>query len=310
MSYQTDVSVILVNWNGCALLERALSALFTTTHKVAMQVIVVDNASSDGSVAMVRQQFPQTTLLVNSKNVGFARANNQALELVEGRYILLLNTDAFVHEGTVDGMVAFMDAHPDAGSVGCRLYYEDGTLQRSCFAFPTLVTELWSALFLDRLFSRSRYFGKYQMTYWDMNDTRAVDSLMGACLMVRSDVVRRIGLFDEQFFMYSEEIDLCYRIQKEGLKNYYLPQFSAIHLWGGSSRRIRRESFLRLYQSRVKFFRKHYGEEVVKRYKTVLHFSAFMRISLGMILFFLQRRDDMREIVRDYGSLLCLVRVF
>jgi GT2 family glycosyltransferase len=275
-----------------------------------MQVIVVDNASSDGSVAMVRQQFPQTTLLVNSKNVGFARANNQALELVEGRYILLLNTDAFVHEGTVDGMVAFMDAHPDAGSVGCRLYYEDGTLQRSCFAFPTLATELWSALFLDRLFSKSSYFGKYQMTYWDMNDTRSVDSLMGACLMVRSDVVRRIGLFDEQFFMYSEEIDLCYRIQKEGLKNYYLPQFSAIHLWGGSSRRIRRESFLRLYQSRVKFFRKHYGEEVVKRYKTVLHFSAFMRISLGMILFFLQRRDDMREIVRDYGSLLCLVRVF
>ena len=307
---QADVSVILVNWNGSALLERALSALFTTTHKVTMQVIVVDNASSDDSVAMVRQQFPQTTLLVNSENVGFARANNQALELVEGRYILLLNTDAFVHEGTVDGMVAFMDAHPDAGSVGCRLYYEDGTLQRSCFAFPTLVTELWSALFLDRLFSRSRYFGKYQMTYWDMNDTRAVDSLMGACLMVRSDVVRRIGLFDEQFFMYSEEIDLCYRIQKEGLKNYYLPHFSAIHLWGGSSRRIRRESFLRLYQSRVKFFRKHYGEEVVKRYKTVLHFSAFMRISLGMILFFLQRRDDMRDIVRDYGSLLCLVRVF
>ncbi len=310
MSHQTDVSVILVNWNGCALLERALSALFTTTHKVTMQVIVVDNASSDGSVAMVRQQFPQTTLLVNSKNVGFARANNQALELVKGRYILLLNTDAFVHEGTVDGMVAFMDAHPDAGSVGCRLYYEDGTLQRSCFAFPTLATELWSALFLDRLFSRSSYFGKYQMTYWNMNDTRSVDSLMGACLMVRSDVVRRIGLFDEQFFMYSEEIDLCYRIQKEGLKNYYIPQFSAIHLWGGSSRRIRRESFLRLYQSRVKFFRKHYGEEVVKRYKTVLHFSAFMRISLGMILFFLQRRDDMREIVRDYGSLLCLVRVF
>jgi len=310
MSYQTDVSVILVNWNGCALLERALSALFTTTHKVAMQVIVVDNASSDGSVAMVRQQFPQTTLLVNSKNVGFARANNQALELVEGRYILLLNTDAFVHEGTVDGMVAFMDAHPDAGSVGCRLYYEDGTLQRSCFAFPTLATELWNALFLDRLFSKSRYFGKYQMTYWDMSDTRSVDSLMGACLMVRSDVVRRIGLFDEQFFMYSEEIDLCYRIQKEGLKNYYLPRFSAIHLWGGSSRRIRRESFLRLYQSRVKFFRKHYGEEIVQRYKMVLFFSAFVRISLGTILFLFRRKDDMREIVRDYGSLMCLIRAF
>lgn len=307
---QTDVSVILVNWNGCALLEKALSALFTTTHRVTMQVIVVDNASSDDSVAMVRRRFPQTTLLVNSKNVGFARANNQALELVEGRYILLLNTDTFVHDGAVDGMVAFMDTHPDAGAVGCRLYYEDGTLQRSCFAFPSLATELWSSLFLDRLLSRSRYFGAYQMTYWDMNDTRHVDSLMGACLMVRSDAVRRIGLFDEQFFMYSEEIDLCYRIREEGLKNYYLPQFSATHLWGGSSRRVRRDSFLRLYQSRVKFFRKHYGEKVAEKYKTVLLFSAFLRVSLGVTLLLLRRTNDIREAIRDYGSLMCLVRVF
>lgn len=308
--HQTDVSVILVNWNGCDLLERSLSALFTMTHKVTMQVIVVDNASSDGSVAMVRRQFPQATLLINSNNVGFARANNQALELVRGRYILLLNTDAFVHDGAVDGMVAFMDDHPDAGSVGCRLYYEDGMLQRSCFAFPTLATELWSVLFLDRLFSKSRYFGAYQMTYWDMNNTQPVDSLMGACIMVRSDVIRRIGLFDEQFFMYSEEIDLCYRIQKEGLRNYYLPQFSAIHLWGGSSRRVRRDSFLRLYQSRVKFFRKHYGEKVVEKYKTILLFSAFLRVSLGVILLLSRRTSDMRETIRDYGSLMCLVREF
>ncbi len=308
--YQTDVTAILVNWNGCALLERALTALFTTTHSVALQVIVVDNASSDGSVAMVQQRFPEVTLLVNEENVGFGRANNQALELAEGRYILLLNTDAFVHDGAVDGMVAFMDAHPDAGSVGCRLSYEDGSLQRSCFAFPTLTTEIWGALFLDRLFPRSSVFGRYQMTFWDMNDTRAVDSLMGACLMVRSDVVKRIGLFDEQFFMYSEEIDLCYRLQQAGLRNYYLPAVSATHLWGGSSRRIHRESFLRLYQSRVKFFRKHYGHCTARWYKTILSVSSLVRIVAGSLIGAASGNQETRRATQDYLALLRIVWMF
>ncbi len=307
---QIDVTAILVNWNGCALLERALTALFTTTHRVTLQVIVVDNASSDGSVAMVQQRFPEVTLLVNAENVGFGRANNQALELAEGRYILLLNTDAFVHDGAVDGMVAFMDAHPDAGSVGCRLYYEDGSLQRSCFAFPTLTTEIWGALFLDRLFPRSSVFGRYQMTFWDMNDTRAVDSLMGACLMVRSDVVRRTGLFDEQFFMYSEEIDLCYRLQQAGLRNYYLPTVSATHLWGGSSRRVRRESFLRLYQSRVKFFRKHYGQRTAQWYKTILSVSSVGRIIAGSLIGAVSGNQETRSATQDYLALLRIVWMF
>lgn len=307
---QIDVTVILVNWNGSALLERALTALFTTTHTSTCQVIVVDNASSDDSVAMVRQRFPNVTLLVNEENVGFGRANNQALVLAEGRYILLLNTDAFVHDGAVDGMVAFMDAHPDAGSVGCRLYYEDGSLQRSCFAFPTLATELWNALFLDKLFPKSRFFGRYQMTYWDMNDIREVDSLMGACLMVRGEVVKRIGLFDEQFFMFSEEIDLCYRLQQKGLKNYYLPMVSATHLWGGSSRRIRRESFLWLYQSRVKFFRKHYGEHTVRWYKAILSLSSLTRILAGSLINTVRYNQVLQTASQDYLALLRVLWVF
>ncbi|MCS6840213.1 MAG: glycosyltransferase family 2 protein [Roseiflexus sp.] len=307
---QIDVTVILVNWNGSALLERALTALFTTTHTSTCQVVVVDNASSDDSVAMVRRQFPGVTLLVNEENVGFGRANNQALALAEGRYILLLNTDAFVHDGAVDGMVAFMDAHPDAGSVGCRLYYEDGSLQRSCFAFPTLATELWNALFLDKLFPKSRFFGRYQMTYWDMNDIRPVDSLMGACLMVRTDVVKRIGLFDEQFFMYSEEIDLCYRLQQEGFKNYYLPTVSATHLWGGSSRRIRHESFLRLYQSRVKFFRKHYGERTAQWYKAILSLSSLIRVLAGGLINAVHYNPVVHATSRDYMALLRVVWAF
>ncbi len=305
-----DVSVILVNWNGRELLERALSCLYDTIRASQYQVIVVDNASSDGSAAMVRERFPETILIENRHNAGFARANNQALKYASGRYILLLNTDAFVHEGTVDGMVAFMDAHPDAGSVGCRLYYEDGSLQRSCFAFPTLATELWTALFLDKLLPRSRYFGKYQMTYWDMNETRAVDALLGACMLVRREVVARIGLFDERFFMYSEEVDLCYRLREHGYQNYYLPTVSATHLWGGSSRRMRRESFLRLYESRVKFFRKHYGFVRTRLFKSVLLLSSLMRIVIGSALFAVRRNAAIHETVHNYLALMRIVWVF
>ncbi|HWQ12427.1 MAG TPA: glycosyltransferase family 2 protein [Roseiflexaceae bacterium] len=299
-----DVSVILVNWNGSALLARALECLYGTVRESRYEVIVVDNASTDDSVAMVRARFPQATLLVNTKNIGFARANNQAARVARGRYLLLLNTDAFVHAGTVDGMVAFLDTHPDAGAVGCRLYYEDGTLQRSCWSFPTLATELWTALYLDRIFRASLVFGRYQMTHWAMDDTRPVDALLGACLMVRRDVVDRIGLFDEQFFMYSEEVDLCYRLRRAGYRSYYLHEVSATHIWGGSARQIPHESFLRLYRSRVQFFRKHHGWVAVWALKAVLLLSSLVRVLLGPLMFVVRRESSFAQIARNYLSLL------
>jgi GT2 family glycosyltransferase len=305
-----DVSVILVSWNTRELLLRAIQCVYDTVRSASFEVIVVDNASADGSAAAVRERFPLARVIANAENVGFGRANNQGAELAAGRHLLLLNTDAFVHEGAVDAMAAFLDARPEAGSVGCRLLYEDGSLQRSCSSFPTLATELWTALHLDKLLPASPIFGSYQMTHWDMDDTRPVDSLMGACLMVRGEAVKRTGLFDPQFFMYSEEVDLCYRLRRAGYQNYYLHDVSATHIWGGSSRQVAHESFLRLYRSRVQFFRKHYGLAATWAYKGVLLLSSLVRVASGPPLYALRRNADLLRISRNYMSLMRAVWAF
>jgi GT2 family glycosyltransferase len=300
-----DLSIIIVSWNVCALLERALACVYATARAGSFEVIIVDNASEDGSVAMVRERFPEATVIANSENIGFGRANNQGAALARGRYLLLLNPDAFVHAGTLDGLVAFMDAHSDAGAAGPRLRYEDGRLQRSATSFPTLFSELCTALGLDRAFPRHPLFGRYKLSYWDMEDMRPVDSLMGACLILRREVVEQLGLFDEQFFMYSEEVDLCYRIQRAGWRNYFVPAVEATHIWGGSSQRVPTQTFLRLFKSRMQFFRKHYGAGAAARYKAVLVLASALRVLGGPVVFAL-RRDA--RVIRLYLNYLALLR--
>ena len=301
---EVDLSIIIVSWNVRALLERALDCVYTTIQRSSFEVIVVDNRSDDGSVAMVRERFPAVHLIVNDANVGFGRANNQAAALARGRYLLLLNPDAFVHTGTVDRLVTFMDGQPDAGACGCLLRYADGRLQRSVTSFPTVLTELWTTLGLDRAFPNHPLFGRYKLTYWAMDDLRPVDALMGACLLLRRDVIAQIGLFDEQFFMYSEEIDLCYRVQRAGWKNYFVPDVEATHIWGGSSARVPNASFLRLFRSRVQFFRKHYGTGATLAYKVVLALAALLRVLGGPLLFALRRDPGVLRLYLNYLALL------
>jgi len=287
-----DVSIIIVSWNTCAMLARALACIDATTHRVNVEVIVVDNHSDDGSAEMVEAQFPNVTLIRNHDNAGFARANNHGAHLARGRYVLLLNSDAFVREGAIDTLVEFMDVHPDAGAAGCRLFYEDGVLQRSCMTFPTLTTELWIALHLDQMFPSSHIFGKYMMTHWDMSDTREVDAVMGACVMLRSSAIAQTGLFDEQFFMYSEEIDLCYRLKRDGWKVYFVPDAEATHVWGGSAKKVQGETLIRLYRSRVQFFRKHYGGLRAVLFKLILALSSMLRIAGGAVSYLIRRNRD------------------
>jgi GT2 family glycosyltransferase len=307
---QLDLSIILVNWNGRELLARALEAVYATVLQANYEVIVVDNASTDGSVELVRERFPQTILVVNEQNVGFGKANNQAAAMASGRYLLLLNTDCFVHEGTVDQLVHFLDQHTQAGAVGPRLRYEDGSLQRSAMSFPTLLTELWTVLGLAQRFPKSPLFGRYLMTHWDLDSIRQVDALMGACLLIRSSIVQELGLFDEQFFMYSEEVDLCYRLHQAGWQCFFLPTVEATHIWGGSARKAAGESFLRLFRSRVQFFRKHYGIGVAATYKGLLFASSSLRVIISPLLFAMRRDQGMLRVYRDYLALLRSVHRF
>lgn len=280
-----DLSIIIVNWNTRDYTAKCLRCVESTVKKISYETFVVDNNSSDGSQDMVRRDFPTVKLVANTENVGFARANNQAMKLAQGRYVLLLNSDAFVKENTLDHMVQFMDEHPDAGMAGCKLLYEDGSLQPSCFTFPTLLTELYIALGLNTLFPKSKIFGQYAMTDWDFNDTRPVDVIMGAFMLVRAELIPKIGMMDEAFFMYSEEVDWCYRFQQAEWKVYFCPDVETVHLWGGSSKVVKVETLQRLYRARVQFFRKHYGQLSAFLFKLIIIFYALVRVGPGAIYY-------------------------
>lgn len=305
-----DLSIIIVNWNTKDLLLRCLQSVFSTANGLDYEVIVVDNASTDDSLAAVQEYYPRVKIIQNQENVGFAKANNQAINLARGRYYLLLNTDAFVHQGTLKTLINYMDAFPKIGAAGCRLYYEDGTLQRSANAFPTLFTELWQALWLDRLFPNNQTFGKYTMSYWGLDDFREVDWVMGACMILRREAIEQVGLLDERFFMYSEEADLCYRIKHGGWIVSYIPDASATHLWGGTSRKVPSETFLRLYRSRILFFRKHYGILTTWLYKLVLLMSSLVRITGGSLANLIKKSPDLKQRTRNYWTLLLSLLAF
>jgi GT2 family glycosyltransferase len=289
-----DVSIIIVNWNAKDLLRRCLNDVIATTKQATYEIIVIDNHSSDGSQEMLRHDFPNIQLIANDKNVGFSGANNQGMAVSSGRYVLLLNSDAFVQENTIDAMVKFTDEHPEAGMTACQLLFEDGRLQPSCYSFPSLLTEFYTALQLDKLFKRSPIFGKYLMTWWDFNEVRDVDTVMGAFMLVRREVIERVGSMDESYFMYSEEFDWCYRIKKQGWKILYNPAVQTVHLWGGSSQQVRVEMFVQLYRSKVTFFRKHYGAFSATLLKLILGFGCLLRIGPGK-LYYRNKQPDKHQ---------------
>ncbi len=298
------LSIIIVNFNAEKLILRSLQAVYETAGTLDCEVIVVDNASTDQSVLAMQQNYPQVKLIRNLENVGFAKANNQAAQVARGRYLLLLNSDAFVHEGAISTLVKYMASNPDTGAASCRLVYEDGSLQRSCYSFPTPFTELWQTLWLDKLFPRSPVFGKFRMTYWGYDTYRDVDWVMGAVMILRREVVEQVGLFDEEYFMYSEEMDLCYRLKQAGWKVSFVPEAKVTHLWGGTSRHNMELAFIRLYKSRVLFFRKHYGPIMTASYKLVLYLGSLIRVFGGTITGLFRKNQDIQRQTHNYWVLL------
>ena len=305
-----DLSIIIVNWNANDLLKKCLQHIDSTTKAITYETIVIDNNSGDGSQHMVKTGFPTVTLIENKHNVGFASANNQGIAVSKGRYILLLNSDAFVGQNTLDAMVAFMDDHPEAGMSACKLLYEDGSLQRSCYAFPSLATEFYIAVQLDKLFPKSHEFGKFAMSYWDFNDVRAVDAVMGAFMLVRREVIEQVGGMDESYFMYSEEIDWCYRIKQQGWEILFNPDVQTVHLWGGSSQRVRTEMLIQLYRSKVAFFRKNYGALQANLLKLVIGFGCVLRIGPGTVYYLRSTNPDQQTKLTAFRQLLRALPAF
>jgi GT2 family glycosyltransferase len=245
------LSIIVVNWNTCDLLERCLQAVFETVNGVDFEVWVVDNASTDGSTSMVLRRFPQVRLIINEENAGFSRANNQAIRLSNGRYVLLLNSDAFLTAHAAEQMTAFLSQNEQAGIVGANLFYPDGKSQDSYGPLPSLTNEIANLWGLDK----RREAVKNVPGLTEPVETGMVS---GACLMLRRSMLDQVGLLDEGFFFFSEEIDLCSRAQKSGWKVYHLPSAKAVHVRGGSSCETSGRVLL-LYRGKLQYFSKHSG---------------------------------------------------
>jgi N-acetylglucosaminyl-diphospho-decaprenol L-rhamnosyltransferase len=272
-----NLSIIIVNWNTRDLLAQCLASVYAHPPDGEFEIFVVDNASTDGSAQMVRKRFPQVQLIENSKNVGFAQANNQAIRESTGHYVLLLNPDTEVLSGALETLGRFIDVHPQAGAAGARLLNPDGTLQPSCHPAPTLSRELWRLFHLDALWP----YACYPMAGWDLNTPREVDMVPGACLILSRDALDQVGLLDEDYFIYSEEVDLCYRLRQAGWRLYWLPQAVVIHYGGQSTRQMAAAMFLHLYQGKVLYFRKHHGQPAAQLYKLILLIAALARLLLS-----------------------------
>jgi GT2 family glycosyltransferase len=254
-----DVSIVIINWNTKKLLSDCLTSVYEKAGRVDFEVIVVDNASGDGSQGMVKSDFPQVILIENDCNRGFAAANNQGIERAEGRYVLLLNSDTLVLEDSIAKTVAFADEHPEAGVVGCRVLNPDRTLQPTCFMFPSVLNMLLSSTYLYKLFPKNRFFGRERMTWWDRNDVREVDVVTGCFMLVRREAIEQVGVLDERFFMYGEETDWCYRFSQAGWKVMFSPAGEIIHYGGQSATRVPVAMIVQLRLSILKFIRKHYS---------------------------------------------------
>ncbi|HOF89614.1 MAG TPA: glycosyltransferase family 2 protein [Armatimonadota bacterium] len=253
------LSISIVNWQTRDDLRRCLASLPGGAPQTPLEVFVVDNASTDGSAEMVAAEFPHVRLLRNPENRGFAHANNVALRQCAGEYLLLLNPDTRVHAGALDALVAGMEAHPEAGIGGAKLLNPDGSVQYSCRRFPTVATGLFRNGALGRLFPGNARVRDYLMTDFDHASVAAVDWVSGAALCIRRAVLEQIGLLDESFFMYCEDVDWCYRAGRAGWKVLYFPDAVITHVIGRSSDQAVERMVRAHHHSMGLFFEKHYA---------------------------------------------------
>lgn len=281
-SRSPDVSIVIVNWNSCEFLSQCLRSIFAASHPIALEIIVIDNASYDGSEEMVRRDFPGVIFIQGSENLGFARGNNAAAERATGRQILFLNPDTEVIGDAIEHMSRFLDAKPDAGALGCKLLNSDGSLQTSCVqAFPTLVNQMLDAEMLRRLFPASKLWGTQAFLHRDA-ESAEVEALSGACILVDRQAFLEIGRFTEDYFMYAEDMDLCFKLRKSGRRNYYLGLACVTHHGGQSSAASSESQFgnVLMRESIAKFLRLHRGLYHARAYKVTLAISALARISM------------------------------
>lgn len=278
------LSVIIVNYNVEYFLEQCLNSVIKAIEKVDAEIFVVDNISVDGSVAMVQSKFPSVILIENKENVGFSKANNQAMRIAKGEYILLLNPDTVVEEDTFLKVCDFMDTHPDAGGLGVKMIDGKGNfLPESKRGLPTPSVAFYKIFGLSAVFPKSKTFGKYHLGYLSKEETHEIEILSGAFMLMRKATLDIVGLLDEDFFMYGEDIDLSYRILKGGYKNYYFPDTSIIHYKGESTKKSSVNYVFVFYNAMIIFAKKHFSEKNAKTFSFLINLAIYLRAGVAIL---------------------------
>ncbi len=287
MSEKSTISIVIVSFNVEKLLKECIESIYKETQAGSFDIWVVDNNSRDNSVQMVRENFPEVNVIENNENVGFPRANNQAVVKSQSDYILLLNPDTIIQDLAIDKMVAFMDSDPKVGVSGCRVLNEDGSLQLACRrSIPTPKVAFYRLSGLSRLFPNSKTMAKYNLTYLDPNQPHEVDAVSGAFLLIRKQVVDAIGVLDENFFIYGEDMDWCIRAKSAGWKVMYYPDAEILHYKGiGCSTNSRKTSY-EFYRAMVLFHKKHFAKDCSIVTNALIYTGIFLKALCSWRRFF------------------------
>ncbi len=286
-----DVSVIIVNWNTRALLRNCIKSIIENAGSIEYEIIVVDNASADASVEMVKDRFPGVIVIANKDNRGFASANNQGIEIARGRYVLLLNSDTLVGESAIAKTVSYADKNPEAAVVGCQVWKDLDTIQMTCFRFTNLFNLMLAESGLATFFRNNRILGSQWMHWWKRDTEKQVDVVSGMYMLVRREAIDHVGPMDESYFMYYEETDWCYRFNKAGWKSLFYPGAKIIHTHGGnaSSSKVRSKMFVQRQKSLLIFLKKHNGSLAAFAARLILIISFSIRTIAWFVIMTLNR---------------------
>jgi len=278
------LSIVIVNYNVKYFLEQCLHSIINAINGLECEVFVVDNNSVDGSIKMIKEKFPEVRLIENKDNIGFAKANNQAIRKAKGEYILLLNPDTLVEDDTLRKVVEFMDCHPDAGGLGVKMIDGKGKfLPESKRGLPSPSVSFFKIFGFSSVFPKSHFFSKYHLGYLDRDKIHQVDVLAGAFMLLRKKVLDEIGLLDEAFFMYGEDIDLSYRITQAGYKNYYYPGTRIIHYKGESTKKSSINYVFMFYNAMIIFAKKHFSKGNARSFSLMINFAIYLRAFISII---------------------------
>jgi len=280
-----DLSIIILNYKTRQLTLAAIESVFQSTTAYSYEVLLVDNASEDGVIAAVQERYPQVVGIQNQENVGFARANNQAMAIARGRYVLLLNSDTIVHKDTLHTMLLFMEEHPQVGASGCKIVLPDGRLDKACKrGFPTPAASFYYAFGISKLFPHVPRFNGYQLGHLNPDQSQPIDCLVGAFMLVRRAVIDQVGMLDERFFMYGEDIDWCYRIKQAGWQIHYHPRAEIVHYKGASSRRKPVKIVYEFHRAMFLFHKKHFAKRYFILVNGLVYTGIAVKLALSLLM--------------------------